>query len=106
MLSRLLHGGVFMEYHHKLMPFAWSIFIDTSILAALYSHKPYAFPAHVIGAVLTGTITIVTSFSSFLNGIPPPGNPMRAHKLTGAFLYVLILVQIIVGILSWLIRSS
>ena len=95
-----------MEYHHKLMPFAWSVFIDASILAALYSHKPYAFPLHVIGAVLTGAITIITSFSSFLNGIPPPGNPMRTHKLTGTFLYLLIMVQIIIGILWWVTRSS
>jgi hypothetical protein len=103
---RLLHGAALMEYHHKLMPFAWSIFIDVSIFAALYSHKPYALTTHVIGAATTGAITIVTSFASFLKGIPSPGNPMRTHKLTGFLLYCLIATQIIIGILWWFMRTS
>jgi cytochrome b561 len=95
-----------MEYHHKFMPFTWSILIDAAIFAAIYSQKPYFFALHAIGAAAIGTITIVTSFSSFLNGIPPPGNPMRTHKMVGSFLYLLIILQVIVGVLWWLIRSS
>lgn len=106
MVNRLLHGNLMMQYHHKLMPFAWSIFIDISILAAIYSHKPFAFPVHVVGAVLTGMITIATSFSSFLKGIPPVGNPMRLHKQIGTFLYMLIVSQIFIGILWYFMKSS
>lgn len=106
MLNRLLHGSSMIQYHHKLMPLTWSIFIDISILAALYSHKPFAFPVHVIGANLAGIITIVTSFASFLNGIPPVGDPMRLHKQIGTFLYMLIVTQILLGILWYIVRSS
>lgn len=106
MPNRLLHGSTLMNYHHKLMPFAWSLLIDASIFAAINSNRPYFFAAHAIGAVTIGAITIITSFNSFLKGIPAAGNPMRTHKLMGSFIYLLILAQIIIGILWRLIRSS
>lgn len=103
---RLLHGSSLMDYHHKIMPFAWCILIDASIFAALLPHRKNARYIHAFGATLVGVISIITSFSSFLRGIPAPGNPMRTHKLTGVLLYLLITSQIIVGILGWLIKSS
>jgi hypothetical protein len=106
MPGRLLHtGSLLMSYHHKLMPMAWSLLIDSAIFAAIYSHKPYLFGLHAIGAGAIGLITIITSFNSLLKGIPQ-NNPMRTHKLLGAFLYGLIVFQIIVGIFSWVCRSS
>lgn len=105
MPGRLLHGSVLMSYHHNLMPIAWSLLIDSAIFAAIYSHKPYLFGLHAIGAGAIGLITIVTSFNSLLNGIPQ-NNPMRTHKLLGTFLYGLIVLQILLGILWWICRSS
>lgn len=105
MVNRLLHGSIMIQYHHKLMPFAWSVFIDLSILAAIYSHKSFALTLHVIGATLAGIITIATSFPSFIKGIPPVGDPMRLHKQIGTFLYMLIVSQIILGIMWYIMRS-
>lgn len=105
MSNRLLHGTSFMSYHHKIMPFAWSLLIDASILAALYSHKPHLLNFHAIGATAIGAITIITSFSSFIKGIPPVGNPMRTHKIIGSAVYLLVLVQIVLGILWRTFRS-
>ena len=104
MPMRLLHGGSLMGYHHTLMPFAWSIFIDLSIFAAIYTRKPYMFSVHAIGAFLVGFVSIATSFSSFLKGIPPPGSEMRFHKQLGSLMYLLIIVQICLGIVWWRIR--
>ena len=70
MPGRLLHGSLLMSYHHKLMPIAWSLLIDSAIFAAIYSHKPYLFGLHAIGAGAIGLTTIITSFNSLLNGIP------------------------------------
>jgi hypothetical protein len=105
MSLRLLHGASLMAYHHTLMPFAWSVFIDLSIFAAIYSRKPYMFSVHAITAFLTGFVSIATSFSSFMNGIPPPGDDMRFHKQLGSFMYLLIIVQICLGIVWWRIRT-
>lgn len=106
MSARLLHGSVLITYHHKLMPFAWSIFIDAAIFAAIFSHKPYFLSLHAIGAFLVGGASIVTSFQSFLKGIPTEPGTMRNHKMVGVTLYVLITLQVCIGILWWLIRSS
>ena len=105
MSLRFLHGASLMAYHHTLMPFAWSVFIDLSIFAAIYSRKPYMFSVHAITAFLTGFVSIATSFSSFMNGIPPPGDDMRFHKQLGSFMYLLIIVQICLGIVWWRIRT-
>jgi hypothetical protein len=106
MPNRLLHGSVLMEYHHKLMPFAWSLLIDASIFAAIYSHRPFLFAGHVVGAVAIGAVSIITSFSSFLKGIPEAGNPMRTHKMIGVLIYLLIICQVMLGITWWIVRSS
>lgn len=95
-----------MAYHHTLMPFAWSILIDLSIFAAIYSRKPFMFSLHAIGAFLAGFTSIATSFSSFLKGIPPPGDDMRFHKQLGSFMYLLIIVQFSLGIIWWRIRTQ
>ena len=106
MPTRILHGSILMSYHHKLMPFAWSLFIDAAIFAAIFSHKPYFLSLHVVGAVLVGGASIVTSFQSFLKGIPTEPGMMRTHKMVGVSLYILITLQLSIGILGWVMRSS
>ena len=108
MTTRFLHSvatNTLIQYHHQIMPYTWTLLSDITILAAIYPQHKYTFLAHVIGAVLTCTLTIGTSFESFLRGIPESG-PFRVHKLVGSSVYFMMLLQIMLGICSKVLRSS
>jgi len=94
-----------MGYHHKFMPFIWSIFSDISIFMAYYKYKQYTQIIHAIGGILICVISIATSLPTFLKkGIPAFDSPMRMHYIFGILLYGVMALQMILGILIRVMR--
>lgn len=95
-----------MDFHIAFMPYVWSILIDTALFLPFYVHSKYSIPVHALLTSLALGITVLTSSNSWTHGIPPPSNPMHFHKLFGVIIFGVATLQMILGLISKLSKSS
>lgn len=96
-----------MDYHILLMPYFWSILIDIGIYLPFYVPPKYTIILHVIFTSIVSLTTMVTASQGlYLKGIPSISDSMFFHKLIGVVIFALIVMQIILGVLSKLNKSS
>lgn len=108
-MQRVLHAmalNSLMDFHIAFMPFIWSIVIDLALFLPFYVHSKYSVVIHALLTSFAVMFTVLTSSKSWTHGIPPPSDKMHFHKLFGVIIFGVVLLQIILGIVSKLSKSS
>lgn len=95
-----------MKFHKSLMSYFWSIAIDIAIFLPFLVQYKYSLIIHMVLGGLVALTTIVTSWKSMLRGLPPVENHMYFHKLFGMIICGLVLIQVLLGLISYLIKAT
>lgn len=108
-MQRVLHAmalSSLMDFHIAFMPYIWSIVIDIALFLPFYVHQKYSILIHALLTSFVVAFTVITSSKSWSHGIPPPTDKMHFHKLFGVIIFGIVLLQMILGIISKLSKSS
>ncbi len=95
-----------MTFHKALMPYFWSIVIDIAIFLPFLVQYKYSLIIHMVLGAIVAVTSIVTSWQSMMRGLPPSGTRMYFHKLFGMIILGLVLIQVILGLISFLIKAT
>ena len=89
------------------MPYLWSILIDIGVFLPFYVPPKYTVILHAICTTIVSAATLMTAGPELvLNGLPQWSDELFFHKLLGTFIFALIIMQIVLGIISKLNKSS
>lgn len=95
--------------HETIMMHLWSYVINIGIFFAIYGHSKYAKFGHIVIELFVGVVTLTTSINLLiLKGIPETETKrhFRKHVILGMILLVLLGLQMLIGIISQLIRLN
>lgn len=94
--------------HQSSMPYLWSFVIDLAVFVVLYKYRPLWMISHVIIGLGVAFVTLLFTFPIYqVEGLPQleTADHMRRHIILGLVMMSIVLVQILFGIASTVLKA-